>query len=132
MSVFQCKLSALPHEGRRARLSCVTCFQLPVGPAHTSGGALNDSRTAAEVLPSRESETPTVNWFWPMCSAPAQSGVTAPESRLTEAAPLLPSTISPNTMDFESDDQLIELAVAFMLGVTSRASPPRDELAGNV
>src|SRR5213592_2894680 len=43
---------ASPHTGCCAALLCVTCFQSPMRPAHTSGGAFIDSRTAAAVWPS--------------------------------------------------------------------------------
>jgi len=53
----------------------------------------------------------------------------APEATSSEAMPVSPSTISPNVIDRESGAQTMELAVAFIPEVTSRASPP---VAGTV
>src|SRR5579863_399496 len=121
MSVCQWRLSALPHSGCRSRLMWVICFHWPMGPAHTSGGWVKDWRTVAAILPSRESETPTPKPFEPRRSAPVYKVEMAPESKFTEATPLLPSTISQKTMCCESADHSIELGVAFILGVMSRA-----------
>src|SRR5215472_241677 len=45
-------LLASPQAGLRLALREVICFQPPMGPAHTSGGRLNDWRITAAVLPS--------------------------------------------------------------------------------
>src|SRR5580765_1877739 len=46
-----------PHAGFTFLLRCVICFQLPALPVHTAGAFANELRTAANVLPSLESET---------------------------------------------------------------------------
>ena len=49
-------LLASPQAGLMDLLRCVTCVQLAVGPAQTSGGALNELRMTAEFFASWESE----------------------------------------------------------------------------
>src|SRR5436190_2163637 len=49
-------LSAFPQCGCWDASACVTCCQLPTGPAQTSGGCSHDDRTTALVRPSAASE----------------------------------------------------------------------------
>src|SRR5258708_5491106 len=44
---IQFTLRISPHAGLISSLSLVTCIHLPIGPNHTSGGALGDCRTTA-------------------------------------------------------------------------------------
>src|SRR5260370_38510939 len=50
-------LFACPQAGVTPLLRCVICFQFPMGPAKISGAAENERRTAAEILPSSETDT---------------------------------------------------------------------------
>ena len=45
-----------PQPGFTFWLRVVICFQSPFAPAHTSGGAVNELRTAADIFPSLEIE----------------------------------------------------------------------------
>src|SRR5215831_13835586 len=56
-SDFQRMLFPSPHAGFAFLFPRVTCFQLPVSPAQTSGAFSNELRTAAETRPSLEIET---------------------------------------------------------------------------
>src|ERR1700734_1397370 len=46
---IQFTLRISPHAGLTSALRVVSCFQLPIGPAQTSGGVLPDWRTMAVI-----------------------------------------------------------------------------------
>src|SRR5581483_3359774 len=66
-SLFHSTLSERPYAGVTPAFAWVSCSRRAGGPAQTSGGSLNDSRVAATVWPSRETDTdgtkaPPVTW----------------------------------------------------------------------
>src|ERR1700686_3205504 len=70
--LVQWKLRISPHAGFTSALIVVNCFQLPIGPTHTSDGALADWRITTLTDPSRDRQ---VLKEGPVsaCSSPAQS-----------------------------------------------------------
>src|SRR5271154_7278375 len=116
-------LLASPQSGLMDLLRCVICVQLAVGPAQTSGAALNELRITAEFFASRESErlmphAPAV--IWP---ASRNSSTLVPSAGLTVARPESPSRYSPKII-FASGVHASQLAEAFISGVMFVASPP--------
>src|SRR5271156_2043096 len=123
VSVFQCRLLASPHSGRKAALRCVICFQSPIAPAHTSGGLEYDSRTTAVVLPSLEKETEGSKMPNGSDSGAVQIGVifwSVSTRAMKVCPPSIPVTITPD----ESGAQLIAVAENFESGVRLRGAPP--------
>src|ERR1700722_8680306 len=117
----------------------VRCFQLPIGPSQTSGGALADWRTMAVMFFS-VSLGLTVGASVAVCaggylivahtspvgrasSSPVQSVPIAPPRTLTVAKPELPSTFSAKVMRSGSV-QASAYGDALMLGVRFCAVPP--------
>src|SRR5579872_730594 len=103
-------------------LSVVSCFQLPIGPAQSSGGAVGDCRTTADIDPSRES-APLSERCALTYSSPAQIFCTAPPDDDTLLNPDMPSMFSPNKMR-SAEVHINEDGELLILGVRSRIDPP--------
>src|SRR5579864_1639470 len=116
-------LLASPQAGLRLALRVVICFQAPIGPAHTSGGWLNDWRMMALVLPSAATDTAMPQPFAVIWSSACHRVSIFAVAGSTLASPAPPSTHSPKrTLPFLV--QVNQLAEAFISGVTFLASPP--------
>src|ERR1700745_1115361 len=121
---IQCTFFTSPHAAFISAFRLVSCFQLPIGPAHTSGGALEDWRTIAVInFPLADgADAHPVPWA-SADSSPVQRVCTAPSLTLTLPKPELPSTFSvkvmrPGALHIISDGE------ALIFGVRFRAAPP--------
>src|SRR5580700_6476973 len=127
------RLFASPHSAFRLAFTCVSCFQSPIGPAHTSGAVENASRTTAVVLPSLARDTEGTNRPWTKVSEPFHTGVIAPvgASRATNVSPAaIPVTRIPSEFGGHESDVAVDLesGVRFLIGPPVAAveytSPP--------
>ncbi len=114
--MVQRRLLASPHSGLRLAFTCVICFQSPTGPAHTSGGLENVSRTTAVVVPSLATDMYGTNSPWARVSGPFQTGVIALES-VRRATNVSPASIPVTRIPCELGSQVSEVAVDFESGV---------------
>src|ERR1700757_3262073 len=114
--VVQRRLFASPHSGLRLAFTWVICFQSPTGPAHTSGGLENVSRTTAVVVPSLATDTYGTNSLWARVSGPFQTGVIAPVS-VSRATNVSPSSIPETRIPCDLGSHVSEVAVDFESGV---------------
>src|SRR5271154_6180001 len=116
-------LFASPHSGFRLAFTCVICFQSPIVPAQTSGGAAKLSRTTTEIFPSLASDMYGTNPPRARVSAPVHTGAALPaeSSRVTNVCPsLIPvAKTPPDPATHES-----EVAVHFTSGVKFFIAPP--------
>src|SRR5436309_13940405 len=117
-------LLASPHAGFRFAFTEEICFQLPSGPAQTSGGWLNDCRMTAVVLSSDAIEPCEPELLAVIASPLFQSVSTAPVLIFTDAIPQPPSIDSPKSSFWPPEPHFNQLAEAFMPGVMFFASPP--------
>src|SRR6516162_6500881 len=125
-SDFQRRLFAWPQAGCTFLFCSVTCFQLPFGPAHTSGGVVKELRTAADVRPSFEMETDGPQVPAVTCSSPRWSDSIFPlagSSRIIDESPPMnsPAVICTSLV------QASQLAEAFRPGVRFCGLPPSGE-----
>ncbi len=123
-SLVQLRFSAPPQSGFTVSLSCVICFQLPIGPAHTSCGCRKESRTAAVVTPSRAIDSEIARPV-ETCSAPLHTCSTPPLAD-TRANPDMPLMSTPARIVRESPSHVSVAALACMPGVRFVAAPPLD------
>src|SRR6516225_1349264 len=122
-SDFQRRLFAWPQAGCTFLFCSVTCFQLPFGPAHTSGGVVKELRTAADVRPSFEMETDGPQVPAVTCSSPRKSDsifLLAGSSTMIDESPPInsPAVICPSLV------QASQLAEALRAGVRLCGLPP--------
>src|SRR5579863_6559882 len=121
----QWTLRISPQAGFNSALRVVICFQSPIGPVHTSGGALADCRARAVVNLSLPLE-PLAAQALPdgiAPSSPVHSVWTDPSLVFTLPKPEFPSTFSAKVMRSEALHATAE-GDDLMLGVRLRAVPP--------
>src|SRR5579862_1147801 len=122
-SDFHRRLLASPQADFTFLFRCVICFQSPLAPAQTSGGAAKELRTAPKIFPSADGETegpqvPAETW-----SAPRYSESILPPAGSIEMMDESPPTNSP-AISFPSRVHPSQLADALRSGVRFCALPP--------
>src|ERR1017187_9939966 len=122
-SLTHSRFSARPQDGLSPALLRVTGFHSPIGPAHTSGGSVNELRMMALVLPSlasaKDGSTPPA---WTPYS-PRHSVSLAPlDTSSVETA--LPPPIHSVKSSRPGDIQRTEPGDDFRPGVWFAAAPP--------
>src|SRR4029077_998619 len=112
-----------PHAGLASLLRCVICFQSPVGPAQTSGGAVKELRIRAEDFASAATERLAPRPSTVMLSLPRQS-VSAVELAGSSCAIAVSASAYSVKRILPSWVQASQLAEALRLGVRLVPLPP--------